>query len=226
MPETPIELLRSPRVARDDQACLEAWQAGDDAAGGELVRRHWPGVVRFFLATTGGDRVAAEDLAQDTFLTVVRQRDAIATSYRAYCFGVARMKRFEAARSRRARARVVGDDDALADFPDQVSEAERARARLAITVLRRLEPDEQLLIILKDYLGFTQPELAETFKVTQGRIAGRLTRARRRFRREFEAMELAPDDRERTLRSLDTALASMVARFPDGLAARLAEARR
>ena len=48
---------------------------------------------------------------------MVRKRDDIEASFRAYCFGVARMKRFDAARkteaeaAQEALAALFGDDD-------------------------------------------------------------------------------------------------------------------
>ena len=209
------------RAVRDDErGLLEAWKAGDDAALQTLVRRYFPDIQRFFLTACGGDLARAEDLTQDTFLTVVRRRDDIEESFRAFCYGVARMKRFEAGRQRQRRADESPPEDGLElEAPAGLSEAERERSKIAIAVLRRLEPDDQLLLILKDYLGFTQPELAETFKIPQTRVAGRINRARLRFRREFEAMEMQADERELTMRSLGTALASIVARLPADLVA-------
>lgn len=201
----------------DEAELLAAWQAGDGAAAQTLVRQAWPDMLRFFLAATSGDLAMAEDLTQDTFLTALRHRDDIATTFRAYCYGVARLKRFEAMRSRAARAL---HDEAELDHLVGVEEGEhdeeqRQRGKRAIAVLRRLEPDEQLLLVLKDYLGFTQPELAETFKIPQSRVSGRINRARRRFRLHFEALELEPREAELTLRSLSSALASIVVKLSE-----------
>ncbi len=217
--EPPVRFGRIGVVPGDDASLLARWQTGDRSAGDTLVRHAWPDMLRFFLAATGGDRAMAEDLTQDTFVTALGHRDDMTTTFRAYCYGIARLKRFEAARQRRARAR---HDDPVAnalvlETPESLSEEDRQRSKRAIAVLRRLEPDEQLLLVLKDYLGFTQPELADTFKIPQPRVSGRINRARRRFRREFEALELHPQDYELTLRSLGSALASIVARLPEHL---------
>ena len=208
-------LLSSAPVGVDERALLTAWQAGDRLAAQTLVRRHWSDVLRFFLAVTKGDRADAEELTQDTFTTVVRRRDDIRSSFRAYCYGVARMKRFE--RRRDWQRNFIELDELELEPAPSADEGERVRAKLVITVLRRMPADDQLLLVLKDYLGFTQPELAETFKIQQSRVAGRINRARRRFRQEFARLELAPDERELTMRSLDSALRSIVARLPEEL---------
>lgn len=149
-------------------------------------------------------------------LTVLRRRDAITSSFRAYCYGVARLKRHEAFRARTKDAdHQPADEHGVVLAADEgISEEDRQRCKLAISVLRRLDPDDQLLLVLKDYLGFTQPELAETFKIKQSQVSGRINRARLRFRREFEALEQTPEERDLTMRSLGSALASIVARLP------------
>lgn len=203
---------------RDDAELLEAWKGGHVAAGEALVRRHWSDLLRFFLAATGGDQSSSEDLAQETMLTVLCRRDAITSSFRAYCYGVARLKRHEAFRARtKGAAHRPAEDHGVALVADAgMSDDDRQRCKLAISVLRRLEEDDQLLLVLKDYLGFTQPELAETFKIGQSQVSGRINRARLRFRREFEALEQTPEERELTMRSLGAALASIVAKLsPD-----------
>ncbi|MCB9750742.1 MAG: sigma-70 family RNA polymerase sigma factor [Myxococcales bacterium] len=195
-----------------ESTLLAAWRGGDQGAGQALVRRYWADLYRFFAVATRGDHARAEELTQETFYTVVRRRERIEASFRAYCYGVARMKRFEAARQRLGAFEPL--DELALEVHAAASPEDRLRSKLVVTVLRRLSPDDQLFIVLKDYLGFTQAELAEAFKIPQGRVAGRLNRARRRFRREFERLEIAQGERELTMRSLNTALASIVARLP------------
>lgn len=175
-------------------------------------------MLRFFLASTGGDRARAEDLAQETFVTVVHRADAITSTFRAYCYGVARLKRLE---DLRRHGRAATDDDSVLEFIDapQVPEAERQRGRIAIAALRQISDDDQQLIVLKDYLGFSQAELAEVFKIRAPQVAGRLNRARLRFQRRFEAIEANPVERELTERSLASALASIVAQLPAAIVA-------
>lgn len=73
----------------DDFALLRAWQAGDRAAGEELTHRYYERVLRFFALKA---EFFAQDLTQRTFLACVQAAasDRVATSFRAYLFGVAR----------------------------------------------------------------------------------------------------------------------------------------
>ena len=103
----------------DENALLEAWKSGDRSAADRLCRRYWPDMLRFFLTATGGDEARAEELAQATFLTVLDRRDAIESSFRAYCYGVARHKRFEAARRWAAeqRHRAIDEGELVLEAP-------------------------------------------------------------------------------------------------------------
>ena len=74
-----------------DFQLLEAWRAGDRAAGTELFNRHFNGLYRFFRNKVGDD---ADDLVQQTFLAVVKARDRFRgdSSFRTYLFTAARSK--------------------------------------------------------------------------------------------------------------------------------------
>ena len=70
-----------------DIELLDAWCAGDNAAGDALIRRHFEAVCRFFRSKLGED---VEDLIQRTFqVCTVRRNDLTAGgSFRGFLFGV------------------------------------------------------------------------------------------------------------------------------------------
>jgi len=53
---------------------MAALMAGDRTALDELVRRHQGQLLGFFFRMLDGDRPQAEDLVQETFLRLLRQR--------------------------------------------------------------------------------------------------------------------------------------------------------
>lgn len=63
---------------------------GDEAALEELIRSHYPGILRYCLGHTP-DRLTAEDAAQETFLKAVRHIDAYAHRgrFKAYLYKIA-----------------------------------------------------------------------------------------------------------------------------------------
>ena len=63
---------------------------GDEAVLEELIRSHYPGILRYCLGHTP-DRQTAEDAAQETFLKAVRHIDAYAHRgrFKAYLYKIA-----------------------------------------------------------------------------------------------------------------------------------------
>src|SRR5689334_20227063 len=75
----------------DDTALLGRARRGDETAFSLLFARHQRQVFRYAIYMGGAD--AADDIVQDTFLAVLRQKDrndAIAGSVIGYLIGIAR----------------------------------------------------------------------------------------------------------------------------------------
>jgi DNA-directed RNA polymerase specialized sigma24 family protein len=64
----------SDRVNLSDEELMEVLMAGDQAPLRPLVERHHANLLGFLYRMVGGDRQLAEDLVQDTFLRLIRQR--------------------------------------------------------------------------------------------------------------------------------------------------------
>ena len=75
--------------APSDVELLQAWRAGDAAAGELLVGRYFLSVHRFFSAHVQGD---VDDLTQRTFEACIQARDRMRddAAFRGYLFGIAR----------------------------------------------------------------------------------------------------------------------------------------
>src|ERR1051326_8279242 len=59
---------------RSDEQVLVAVMAGDQVAFAALVTRHHAPLLGYLYRLVGGDRLLAEDLVQETFLRMLRQR--------------------------------------------------------------------------------------------------------------------------------------------------------
>src|SRR3954470_12530799 len=70
----PLPVSAAPRVPRRERALVRAAQRGDPAALEALFRAHWPAAYRaaWFVVR---DRQAAEDIAQEAFLSAVAALD-------------------------------------------------------------------------------------------------------------------------------------------------------
>jgi RNA polymerase sigma-70 factor (ECF subfamily) len=160
----------------DELALLEAWRAGDAGAGERLFRRHFDDVYWFF--ATKLDH-GADDLAQDTFTAVLRNREQAGRrhSFRAYLFAVARSKLVDRLRGRTRdfdpmETSVVD----LGTSPTSMLGRRQEHARL-LSALRRLPVDLQLVLELCYVEQLRGPEIAEALELPEGTVRSRLRRA-------------------------------------------------
>jgi RNA polymerase sigma-70 factor (ECF subfamily) len=162
----------------DDAALLEAWRGGDDAAGRELFKRHFDSVYWFFRNKIDG---GAEDLAQETFLAIARNRDSVArsASFRTYLFTVARSKLFDALRAKAPGRELDPMESSIADLglsPSRLIDAKREQVQL-LAALRKLPVDLQVLLELYYFEKLVSRELAEILEIPHGTVRSRLRRA-------------------------------------------------
>lgn len=141
---------------------------------------HKDAVYGFALRMTGC-AAAAEDIAQDCFLELLRhpQRfDAERGSLRAYLLGVTRnlvLRRWRTERHLDA----LDDDLAISRTPDQMAGGISMLISAAVQSLPLLQREAVLLF---EYEGFTLEEIARTSNVDVGTVKSRLHRARERLR--------------------------------------------
>ncbi len=72
--------------------------------------------------------------------------------------------------------------DALRDVQSRESAESGLVRREVWTVLSRLGPKHREIILLKDYLGYSYLEIADTVEIPLGTVMSRLHQARKRFR--------------------------------------------
>ncbi|HEX5503255.1 MAG TPA: sigma-70 family RNA polymerase sigma factor [Thermomicrobiales bacterium] len=176
-------------MRRDEERALAlAARGGDAEAFGRLVRLYQQEALRgAFLLT--GDRQAAEDIAQNTFLRVYRRLDRYdpARAFRPWFFGVlANEARAHRRRERRQRllpwARLP--ERAPGASPDPLAEQavrddERARVRAALAALAEPYRTTAVLYYVND---LPVDEVAAALGCRAGTVKSRLHTARRRLR--------------------------------------------
>jgi RNA polymerase sigma-70 factor, ECF subfamily len=163
--------------------------AADPVAFRAAFDRHYSTVLRLS-AHLLGDRAEAEDLAQEVFVSLSRQRftDADAQGVRAWLVRVTLNRGLNALRTRRRRTereRKAGggdlDSDGTAPSNDIESLLERRRERRRVQeTVATLEPRAAKLLMLRQ-LGMGYAELAALVDVAPGSIGTLLARAQRAF---------------------------------------------
>ncbi len=166
-----------------DEELMQAVARGDEAALGELLARHGT-PLHAYLARLCGDAAEAEDLAQESWLRIVRSAMAFDPSrrFRAWAYGIAT----NVARDRFRRVRARGGSHVRLDAARVGAGAPEARSIARVDLRGRLtELPERLrqALVLRYYDGMTEPEIAETLGIARGTVKSRLHAAVAALRR-------------------------------------------
>lgn len=172
-----------------DEELLRRWRAGDRDAGDVLIGRHYRDVRRM-VARRLDDAAAVDDVVQEAFTTVVRKRDAFEAGFRPYVFWVAKLKLLERYRERDRGGEPLDRDSLLRGASGRFSSLLHRAHGLdaAIQAFAQLDVEEQCLLAWKHFDDRTQQELATQHGVNEAQMAGRLKRARDRWRAAYQAI--------------------------------------
>jgi RNA polymerase sigma-70 factor, ECF subfamily len=164
--------------------------AHDDSAFEALFRAEYASLIRF-AGRYVSDVAAAEDLVQDVFLTLWRDRSRLdgASSPRAYLFRAVRNRALNQLRDSRARRRI---DEQLA-VPGELSvapdtgAADVARIRAALNdAVAALPARARLIFELSRYHGLTYREIAASLGISVKTVETQMGRALRVLRERLE----------------------------------------
>ena len=171
-----------PLVSRKDAVAFEVFYDRHGGAAYSLAYR----IV--------GDPTAAEDVAQEAFLSIWRSRaryDPARGSVRAWALGIVRNRAIDALRREGGRAPKLDLDDELALEREQAperTEAEALRRETAHQVRGALGalPSEQSQVIELAYFGgFTHSEIAKMLGMPIGTVKGRMRLGLEKMRARF-----------------------------------------
>lgn len=152
--------------ARSDEALMAEVSAGNLPAFQALYGRHHRSVFGFLLRSLG-ERPAAEDLLQETFLRVFAHREEYrpTAAFKAWLLTIARNLLIDHLRQR-SRSRdleSVENLEAVADpgaTPLQQAEARQLGERLQEAVLR-LAPSQREVLLLSRFASLSYAEIAD-----------------------------------------------------------------
>jgi RNA polymerase sigma-70 factor, ECF subfamily len=168
---------------------LRAARGGDEAAFTALFRSVQPSLLRYLGAMTGNlADGAAEDVASETWLQVVRGLDRFRgdeDGFRAWVFTIARARLVDA-RRRGGRLPLPQDTERmLADVPgpDDVFEsvAELISTESALGLLRRLPATQREVVLLRYVVGLDVEQTARLVGKRPGAVRVTAHRALRRL---------------------------------------------
>ena len=171
--------------------------AGGDARAFEVIYERHCTVVFSLAYRICGDRAAADEVAQEAFLSIWRsggRYDRTRGSVRTWLLGVVHNRAIDALRRSTVRDRLRAGDDQAAErieAPErtEVEFARREEARSMREVLGALPNDQRRVVELAYFGGFTHEQIAEILGTPLGTVKGRMRLALEKLRLSIEPRE-------------------------------------
>ena len=167
-------------LPQPDFGVLRKAQRGDERAFSIIVRAYQVPVFNYVLRLVG-DRSLAEDLTQEVFLRVYQglPRFSLRSKFTTWLFQVTKNRVLDELRAveRRPRALVALDDIA----PLEVLDAPIERLEEIDTLWRavqNLTVDLKMALLLRDVVGLSYTEIADSLEITLATVKWRIYKAR------------------------------------------------
>ena len=168
-------------LAQPDLGVLRKAQRGDERAFSLILRAYETPVFNYVLRLVGGDRALAEDLTQEVFLRVFQglPKFSLRSKFTTWLFQVTKNRVLDELRAveRRPRALVAIDDIA----PLEVLDAPIERLEEIDALWRAVEglsTDLKMALLLRDVVGLSYTEIADSLEVTLATVKWRIYKAR------------------------------------------------
>lgn len=169
--------------AEADRCALDAVAAGEVDGLSVLAGRHGQALLAYLTGLLG-DRLAAEEVVQDTLVAVWRGASGFrgGSSVRTWLFGIARRRAAQSVRGRRLTV-VDSSDVALGAIIDTAAGPEstallRAEVDQVAAAVGGLRPLLREVLLLACVYEMTGPEIAAVLGVPVGTVKSRLSHAR------------------------------------------------
>ena len=167
-------------LAQPDPGVLRKAQRGDERAFSLILRAYEVPVFNYVLRLVG-DRSLAEDLTQEVFLRVFQglPKFSLRSKFTTWLFQVTKNRVLDELRAteRRPRAVVTLDDAPQLEVLD--APFERLEAIDAVwRAVDNLSTDLKMALLLRDVVGMSYTEIADSLEVTLATVKWRIYKAR------------------------------------------------
>jgi RNA polymerase sigma-70 factor (ECF subfamily) len=170
----PLPLMSRGHRTRSELALIRGAQAGSEDDLAALFRRHWPRAYRAAFLIVH-DHAAAEDIAQEAFLSAIRHLDRF-DRRRRFAPWLGRIvvnRAIDWARTRSAR-RETAETGHEPVCEESYSTSEYSPE--VLSALATLAPDHRAVVVLRYVLEFTPGEIARALDLPRGTVNSRLRR--------------------------------------------------
>jgi len=167
-------------LTQPDPGVLRKAQRGDERAFTLIVRAYETPVYNYVLRLVG-DRVLAEDLTQEVFLRVYQglPKFSLRSKFTTWLFQVTKNRVLDELRAseRRPRLSVALDDIPPLEVVDAPLENVEAMEAVWRSV-GELTPDLKMALLLRDVVGLSYTEIADSLEITLATVKWRIYKAR------------------------------------------------
>jgi RNA polymerase sigma-70 factor, ECF subfamily len=162
-------------TGRDERAWVRGAQAGSASDLEALFRRHWPAAYRAAYLVVH-DRAAAEDIAQEAFLSAVRALDRFdrRRPFGPWLHRIVVNRAIDWARARSLRHEVGDEQVAVAAAPAPRPPDDLSSETMA--ALASLSPDHRAVVVLRYVLDYSPGEISTLLDIPRGTVNSRLRR--------------------------------------------------
>jgi RNA polymerase sigma-70 factor (ECF subfamily) len=168
-------------LQQPDLAILRKAQRGDERAFAIIVRMYETPVYNYVLRLTNGEKALAEDLTQEVFLRVFQglPRFSLRCKFTTWLFQVTKNRVLDElrAKERRPLAPVCIDDVP----PLEALEVPSERVEEIDALWRSIEGlpvDLKMALLLRDVVGLSYNEIADSLEITLATVKWRIFKAR------------------------------------------------
>jgi RNA polymerase sigma-70 factor (ECF subfamily) len=177
-----------PTTVASDEQLMAAYRGGSDKALGELFLRYKQPLFGFFRRRTA-DYSCAEELAQETFLAVVRgsTRYEPRALFRTYLYGIAFLILKAHRRQTTFRALFLGEKSG-----EPASKNTTDAEMVMRDAVGKLQSADREILLLREFEDLNYSEIAELLKLPVNTVRSRLFRARAALRKLLTAPAPAP----------------------------------
>jgi RNA polymerase sigma-70 factor, ECF subfamily len=189
--------LPNPAPMISDEALMAEFQAGSNVAFEELFARYHQPLYGFFRRRLDGPE-RAEDLAQETFLAVIRAttRYEPRALFRTYLYGIA-LNLVAAERRSQQRQLAAASEDL--EHPIDASADSSIWVRRA---LEKLGAQEREILMLREYEQLSYSEIADLLRIPINTVRSRLFRARMELKNQLSSAKPEVDNGSNEARSI------------------------
>jgi RNA polymerase sigma-70 factor (ECF subfamily) len=169
-----------------EQLLVLQYQAGDSTALTELVERYH-GRLLYFLRRMLPDRQGAEDVLQDTWLTVIRDlfRLRQPKAFPAWLYRIARNKVYQQLRKHNGFV-PLSQEVAEAPAEEETDDFSADDAARVHECLERLPPEQREVLVLRFVEQMSYDDIAAVVGCPPGTVRSRIHYGKRALRREME----------------------------------------